>query len=107
MTCALFTKTSRRAYRVATLCRRRGIWRAPASKSRRPRARARALARLGGDHRRGYDKYRPWSRRRSTARGWVTGGVQIHRTQMYVRAAVRTCMYIVYCICAHTNGERM
>jgi len=44
MTCALFTKTSRRAYRVATLCRRRGIWLAPASKSRRPQARARALA---------------------------------------------------------------
>jgi len=41
MTSALFTKTSRRAYRVATLCRRRGIWRAPASKSRRPQARAR------------------------------------------------------------------
>jgi len=63
MTCALSTNTPRRAHRVATLCRRRGIWRTPRAGLKIPPSvpeRARAFATVvaaanflppGGGHR--------------------------------------------------------
>jgi len=70
------------------------------------RARARSTLRRPSSSRRRQISYTVSAAVYGEGGGWRVG-VQIHRTRMYVRAAVHTCMYIVYyCMCTHTQTEK-